>query len=73
LKKISGEVVEGGTGKWTAQEAKKHSIPAPVLEASLQTRATSRTTGGNYATKVIAMLRNQFGGHPVKKQHEEQT
>lgn len=67
LDTISGEVAEGGTGKWTVQEAKLHNIPIPVIESTLTTRAQSRQTGGNYTTKVIAMLREQFGGHAVKK------
>ncbi len=64
---ISGEIAEGGTGKWALQEAKKNVIPAPVLEQSLAVRAWSRESGGNYATKVIALVRHKFGGHAVKK------
>ena len=67
LKDISGEVAEGGTGRWTVQEAKEQNIPIPVIETTLKTRAWSRETGGNYTTKIIAMLRKQFGGHAVKK------
>lgn len=67
FKNISGEVAEGGTGKWTVEEAHEHNIPAPVIEESLAVRARSRQTGGNYATKLVALLRNQFGGHAVKK------
>lgn len=64
---ISGEIAEGGTGKWTMQEAKKNTIPAPVLEQSLAVRSWSRESGGNYATKLIALVRNKFGGHAVGK------
>ncbi len=67
LSAISGEIAEGGTGKWTVQEAQEHNIPAGVIQTSLDIRAQSRTNGGNYATKVVALLRNQFGGHEVKK------
>lgn len=68
LEHISGEVAEGGTGKWTVEDAKEHNVPVPMIEDALKVRAWSRETGGNYATKVVAMLRNQFGGHAVKKQ-----
>lgn len=67
LQAYSGYVAEGGTGLWAQQEADEHAIATPVLKASLQVRAESRTTGGNFATKLIAMVRNKFGGHPVKK------
>jgi len=67
LTTISGEIKEGGTGKWTLEEARANNIPVPVLDASLRVRAWSRDTGGNYATKVVQMLRHAFGGHPIKK------
>lgn len=67
FKNVSGEIAEGGTGKWTVQEAQEHGIPVPLIEESLAIRAQSRITGGNYATKLVALLRNQFGGHAVKK------
>ena len=57
-------------GQWTIEETKEQKIPVPLLEQAVQTRAWSRKTGGNYATKVIAMLRNAFGGHKVKKGEE---
>ena len=64
---ISGEIAEGGTGKWTVEEAHEHDIPVPIIDKALEVRKWSRETGGNYATKLIAMLRNKFGGHAVKK------
>ena len=67
LKDISGEVAESGTGRWTVEEAKEQEIDVPLIEGSLLERKKSRETGGNYMTKIIAMLRKQFGGHAVKK------
>lgn len=67
LTTVSGEIKEGGTGKWTLEEARANNIPVPVLDASLRVRAWSRDTGGNYATKVVQMLRHAFGGHPIKR------
>ena len=64
--KISGEIQEGGTGRWTVDQAKEQNIPVRVIEESLKIRAWSRESGGNYATKLIALLRNKFGGHIIK-------
>jgi 6-phosphogluconate dehydrogenase len=67
LTEISGKIGENKTGQWTLDEAKEQNIPVDLIERSLQIRATSRKTGGNYATKIVAMLRNRFGGHPLAK------
>ena len=67
LDTISGEVAESGMGLWTVQEADKHDISALLIDDALKIRAESRKTGGNYATKVVALLRNKFGGHAYKK------
>jgi len=61
---ISGAIKENGTGAWTVETAQQYKIPVPVIEKSLEVRAWSRKTGGNFATKLIALLRNAFGGHP---------
>lgn len=66
LEKISGEVAESGTGRWTVEEAQKHNVPIPVIQEALKVRLLSQKTGGDFATKVVAMLRHEFGGHPVK-------
>lgn len=67
LSSISGSISENETGKWTSQEAKERNIPVKLIDESLAIRAWSRETGGNYGTKVVALLRNAFGGHPIKK------
>jgi len=64
LETINGELAENGTGIWMVQVAKEHTIPVPVIEKAVEVRAWSRKTGGNFATKVIALLRHAFGGHP---------
>lgn len=71
FKNIVGSIAEGGTGKWTVDTAKEYNVPMKLIEQSLQTRAESREAGGSYATKLIALLRNQFGGHEVKKKNNE--
>jgi len=67
LENISGSIGENKTGMWTVQEAKSLNIPVDLIERSLQIRASSRESGGNFATKIVAMLRNKFGGHEVGK------
>jgi 6-phosphogluconate dehydrogenase len=67
LADVSGSVAESGMGIWTHQEARLHNIPDSVLTQSLEIRAQSRQTGGNYATRILSLLRNKFGGHDYKK------
>jgi len=67
LNNVIGSVAEGGTGRWTLENAQQHRIPLPVLAAALQVRKESREKSGTYATKVVALLREQFGGHPVQR------
>jgi len=65
LQNIRGYVEDSGEGRWTIQEAIDHNVPAPVITASLYERFHSRQPE-NFAAKVIASLRNEFGGHAVK-------
>lgn len=67
LNKVIGSVEETGMGKWTVENSKKNNVSLPVIETALRVRAWSRETGGDYGTKVVALLRNLFGGHPIKK------
>jgi 6-phosphogluconate dehydrogenase len=67
LEKISGDIGENLTGKWTFDETKEQNIKMDLLQKSLEIREWSRQSGGNYATKVVSMLRHEFGGHEVKK------
>jgi 6-phosphogluconate dehydrogenase len=63
---IKGWVADSGEGRWTVQEAIDLDVPAPVITLSLQARFRSRQTD-SFGAKVIAALRNEFGGHAVKK------
>ncbi len=63
---ISGKIGGGQTGQWTLAEAHEQKIPVPLIEESLRIREQSQKTGGDYATKLVALLRNQFGGHPFE-------
>lgn len=66
LSDLEGYVNDSGEGRWTAQEAIELGVPAPVINASLFSRFYSRNNG-EYANKLLAAMRNQFGGHAVKK------
>jgi 6-phosphogluconate dehydrogenase len=65
LEHIKGFVQDSGEGRWTVQEAIDHDVPAPVITLSLLTRFRSRQDD-SYGAKVLAALRNEFGGHEVK-------
>jgi 6-phosphogluconate dehydrogenase len=66
LEGIKGWVADSGEGRWTVQAAIDQDVPAPIITLSLQTRFRSRQAE-SYGAKVLAALRNQFGGHAVKK------
>lgn len=70
LEHISGLVEESGMGQWTVEDAQKWHVPITVIKESLDIRANSRQTGGNYGTKIVALLRKAFGGHSVQKVNE---
>ncbi|MDQ3880909.1 MAG: decarboxylating 6-phosphogluconate dehydrogenase [Chloroflexota bacterium] len=61
---LRGFVNDSGEGRWTIQEAIDHDVPAPVITLSLLQRFRSRRDD-SYGDRVIAALRNQFGGHAV--------
>jgi len=65
LAHIKGYVEDSGEGRWTLQEAIDHAVPAPSLAMSLFMRFRSRQDD-SFSAKVLAALRNEFGGHPVK-------
>jgi 6-phosphogluconate dehydrogenase len=65
LSALRGYVEDSGEGRWTVQEAIDLDVPAPVITLSLLTRFRSRQ-GDSFGAKVIAALRNEFGGHAVK-------
>jgi 6-phosphogluconate dehydrogenase len=65
LADLKGWVADSGEGRWTVQEAIDLDVPAPVITLSLQARFRSRQTD-SFGAKVIAALRNEFGGHAVQ-------
>jgi 6-phosphogluconate dehydrogenase len=65
LADLKGWVADSGEGRWTVQEAIDRDVPAPIITLALQTRFRSRQDD-SYGAKVLAALRNEFGGHAVK-------
>jgi 6-phosphogluconate dehydrogenase len=66
LSALKGYVEDSGEGRWTVQEAIDLDVPAPVITLSLLARLRSRQAD-SFGAKVIAALRNEFGGHAVQK------
>ncbi|MFA4840153.1 MAG: decarboxylating 6-phosphogluconate dehydrogenase [Agrococcus sp.] len=66
LSEIEGYVDDSGEGRWTVEEAIANAVPMPAISASLFARFESRQDDSP-AMKAVAALRNQFGGHSVKK------
>lgn len=63
---IKGFVEDSGEGRWTVLDAIEKSVPAPVITLSLLSRFVSRQDE-SFSAKIIAALRNEFGGHSIKK------
>jgi 6-phosphogluconate dehydrogenase len=63
---IRGYVEDSGEGRWTVEDSIDKDVPTPVITLSLMARFASRQEE-SYAARVLAALRNQFGGHAVKK------
>jgi 6-phosphogluconate dehydrogenase len=68
---IKGVVVDSGEGRWTAEEAISRGVPAPVITSALFTRFASQAQD-SFQLKLLAALRNQFGGHAVTLESGQQ-
>ena len=66
LEGIQAYVEDSGEGRWTVEESIELGVPVPVIALSLQARFRSRQDQP-YGAKILAAMRNQFGGHAVKK------
>jgi 6-phosphogluconate dehydrogenase len=67
LKGIEPWVMDSGEGRWTVIEALDLNVPAPVITLALEQRLRSRE-GDPFAERLLAMMRNKFGGHEVKRE-----
>jgi 6-phosphogluconate dehydrogenase len=68
LDALTGYVDDSGEGRWTLTEGLERAVPLPVLTAALFTRFRSREDNP-FGERLLAALRQQFGGHPVKSAH----
>ena len=67
LADIRGYVDDSGEGRWTLEAAMDEDVPAPITALALFARFASRQDE-SFSAKVIAALRNEFGGHAVKSE-----
>jgi 6-phosphogluconate dehydrogenase len=65
LERLSDYVEDSGEGRWTIQHAIDHAVPVPAIALALFTRFGSRQNQ-SFAGKLVAALREEFGGHPVR-------
>ncbi|MGZ8562405.1 MAG: phosphogluconate dehydrogenase (NAD(+)-dependent, decarboxylating) [Candidatus Limnocylindria bacterium] len=70
LAEIRGWVADSGEGRWTVAEAIEHDVPAPIITLALLQRFRSRRDPDSFSDRVLAALRNEFGGHAVKSSGE---
>jgi len=71
LSDIEPWVADSGEGRWTVFEAIDLDIPAPVITQALQARFISRQDK-SFAAKLLAAMRQQFGGHAIKRKGIEE-
>ncbi|HEY1328258.1 MAG TPA: decarboxylating 6-phosphogluconate dehydrogenase [Casimicrobiaceae bacterium] len=70
LANVAPVVADSGEGRWTVSEAVEQGVPAPVLSLALMARFASQGRG-DYADRVLAMMRHAFGGHAVVSSSED--
>ena len=68
LEGIDGFVKESGEARWALEMAKDNGLDAPAISASFDVRLQSQQGKVNYATKLLAAMRNKFGGHAINKE-----
>jgi 6-phosphogluconate dehydrogenase len=64
---IEGFVAENGEARWTLELAKELGIPLPAIQSALDVRIASQNGTVTFATKLLAAMRNKFGGHQLNK------
>lgn len=68
MENVSGVVAESGEARWTLETADKLGIILPSIQASFDVRLASQKDNVNFATKLLAAMRNKFGGHNINGQ-----
>ena len=64
---IDGYVAESGEARWALETANELNIPLPAIQAAFDVRLASQNGETNFATKMLAAMRNKFGGHTINK------
>lgn len=64
---IDGYVAESGEARWTLEVARERGIDLPAIQAAFDVRVASQKGSVNFATKLLAAMRNKFGSHPLNK------
>lgn len=67
LEGIEGYVAENGEARWTLEVAQSENLPMPAIKAAFDVRIASQNGQTNFATKLLAAMRNKFGGHKINK------
>jgi len=67
LEGIEGYVAENGEARWTLEVAKEKNLPTPSIQAAFDVRVRSQQGETNFTTKLLAAMRNKFGGHALNK------
>lgn len=67
LEGIEGYVAESGEAKWALEVAQEAAVDMPSIQASFNVRRSSQSGQTNFATKLLAAMRNKFGGHSIHK------
>ncbi|MFL6653560.1 MAG: phosphogluconate dehydrogenase (NAD(+)-dependent, decarboxylating), partial [Sulfurifustis sp.] len=70
INSVEPYVADSGEGRWTVAEAVEQGVPAPVISLALMTRFASQGKS-DYAARLLALMRNRFGGHAVKGEAPE--
>lgn len=65
LEEIPGVVAESGEARWTLETAKDLNIPLPAIQAAFDVRLASQQGETDFSTKLLAAMRNKFGGHDL--------
>ncbi|MEX0919886.1 MAG: NADP-dependent phosphogluconate dehydrogenase [Candidatus Saccharimonadales bacterium] len=68
LEGIEGFVKESGETRWALEVAKEHNLDTPAIQAAFDVRLESQKGKTNFATKLLAAMRNKFGGHAINKE-----
>ncbi len=63
-------MAESGEARWALETARKLKIETPAISAAFEVRLASQKGKVNFATKLLAAMRNAFGGHNVNAQHD---